>query len=826
MRWFFTLLIGLSAFFIAGCAAVFSVKGLGLLFAGSMVAVMTMAASLEAGKLVAAAFLYRHWRDLNNPLRLYLLLAVFVLMGITSLGIYGYLARAYQTTHTKVALLESRITSLDQQVTDVHQQIQAQRGRMGTTTTIDSKSLDARQQRIVEVDRQIENSLARLGQRRATAQTKLDHDLELQNQRTVRSAQIMEAGIEAEQASIAQLSERIAALDRAVDAYTAEGVAGLFKADHVKMGQELRQEQRAQREVIGHEIKTHQAAIRQHRATHAAKTQAINDKTEALRSSFDTAFTALDNEEQILRKQHSDEIVAANLQMKELRAVGTSSVSDRQKRIDALYQQVRSHEGQATDLRERIAATDVGTYRFVARAMGLPVDHVVRWLILVIVLVFDPLAVALTIGFNVALMNSGRQRRPVARGADAAGADRTDVRANTGLRIRPWATALAMLLLIAALGAGGYSVTRYVQDTGGRAYARMIPADCFAVVTLHPYELQAASTIDAAIPLGDLLPTEIVARLKQLAVDGFALDRPTYLFAKYPQDPAPAEQDHPVLLIGLVAPVDDPARAEAGLATFAESVAGVLWPRPAANVSHSRTMVDYGTGRYLDPEGGFFSYALADHVAVIMLEIEGDPESPLVEHEIRRCLVERTDTSASGESNATLPNGATAAKGAISVWFDGQHCFERMPKNAAARNRHEMLRRYLDFEAVISIHPIDANTLRVVGDYRYRAKRFDPQLRKAPDAIATLAELGPAPDAQTAGLLMDRCADTLEFDSMITRLRQRLGALSTGTPSPQIVVDKFIDSETNARFELIVVYDARVDSPLAASAASLEDALR
>ena len=51
MRWFFTLLIGLSAFFIAGCAAVFSVKGLGLLFAGSMVAVMTMAFDVWHSKL-------------------------------------------------------------------------------------------------------------------------------------------------------------------------------------------------------------------------------------------------------------------------------------------------------------------------------------------------------------------------------------------------------------------------------------------------------------------------------------------------------------------------------------------------------------------------------------------------------------------------------------------------------------------------------------------------------------------------------------------------------------------------------------------------------
>ena len=46
----FSSLLGFSALFIAGCAAFYSVFGLSKLFAGSAVAVIFMASSLELGK--------------------------------------------------------------------------------------------------------------------------------------------------------------------------------------------------------------------------------------------------------------------------------------------------------------------------------------------------------------------------------------------------------------------------------------------------------------------------------------------------------------------------------------------------------------------------------------------------------------------------------------------------------------------------------------------------------------------------------------------------------------------------------------------------------
>ena len=56
----FNKLVGFSALSIAGSAAFFSVFGLSKLFAGAALSVIIMAGSLEFGKLVTAAFLYRY----------------------------------------------------------------------------------------------------------------------------------------------------------------------------------------------------------------------------------------------------------------------------------------------------------------------------------------------------------------------------------------------------------------------------------------------------------------------------------------------------------------------------------------------------------------------------------------------------------------------------------------------------------------------------------------------------------------------------------------------------------------------------------------------
>ena len=95
---FRTLLLGLSALFVAFNAAFFSVSGLSKLFAGAALSVIVMASSLEFAKLITAGYLYNYWEKINNAFRIYLSIGVIILVLITSLGIYGFLTAAFQDT--------------------------------------------------------------------------------------------------------------------------------------------------------------------------------------------------------------------------------------------------------------------------------------------------------------------------------------------------------------------------------------------------------------------------------------------------------------------------------------------------------------------------------------------------------------------------------------------------------------------------------------------------------------------------------------------------------------------------------------------------------
>jgi len=110
----FPLLIALSALAVSGSAAFYSVFGLSKLFAGAATQVIIMAGSLEFAKLVVASLLYQYWDTINKILKGYLMVACFVLMVITSGGIYGFLSGAYQSTATQSELLDKSLLILEQ----------------------------------------------------------------------------------------------------------------------------------------------------------------------------------------------------------------------------------------------------------------------------------------------------------------------------------------------------------------------------------------------------------------------------------------------------------------------------------------------------------------------------------------------------------------------------------------------------------------------------------------------------------------------------------------------------------------------------------------
>ena len=109
----FPYIIALSALAVSASAGFYSVSGLMKLFAGAAFAVGIMAGSLEVSKLVIASLLYQYWDSLNKILRTYLTIAAFVLILITSAGIYGFLSSAYQETANKDQMTTQQIAALE-----------------------------------------------------------------------------------------------------------------------------------------------------------------------------------------------------------------------------------------------------------------------------------------------------------------------------------------------------------------------------------------------------------------------------------------------------------------------------------------------------------------------------------------------------------------------------------------------------------------------------------------------------------------------------------------------------------------------------------------
>jgi len=119
----FPFLIALSALSVSASAAFYSVSGLSKLFAGAAFAVIIMAASLEIAKLVIASLLYQYRKKLPRLLKYYLSVACFVLILITSMGIYGFLSAAYQETAALAGNIDAQIALIETKRDNVRDQL-------------------------------------------------------------------------------------------------------------------------------------------------------------------------------------------------------------------------------------------------------------------------------------------------------------------------------------------------------------------------------------------------------------------------------------------------------------------------------------------------------------------------------------------------------------------------------------------------------------------------------------------------------------------------------------------------------------------------------
>ena len=151
---FFGLLTLLVALAISTVAAYYSIVGLMAIFAGATTAIAIMGVVLEIGKLVCASWTFQNWKTSPFTIRSYFIVAVVVLMLITSLGIFGFLSRAHITQSSPTALLVERIERINLKVNQRQTQVSRYQGRLDT--------LDQALQRYIELGA-ISKGLSKIG---------------------------------------------------------------------------------------------------------------------------------------------------------------------------------------------------------------------------------------------------------------------------------------------------------------------------------------------------------------------------------------------------------------------------------------------------------------------------------------------------------------------------------------------------------------------------------------------------------------------------------------------------------------------------------------
>ena len=119
-----------SGLFISAVAIYYSVSGLTAIFAASVIPIIIMGTSLEVGKLVASVWLKQYWNEAPRLLRSYLLVAVAILMLITSMGIFGYLSKAHTDQSLVSGDVQSKIAVYDEKIKTERENIDASRKQL------------------------------------------------------------------------------------------------------------------------------------------------------------------------------------------------------------------------------------------------------------------------------------------------------------------------------------------------------------------------------------------------------------------------------------------------------------------------------------------------------------------------------------------------------------------------------------------------------------------------------------------------------------------------------------------------------------------------
>lgn len=370
----------ITALAISAVAIYYSVAGLVAIFAAAAIPIVIMGSTLEVAKLVTAVWLHKYWDRAAWWLKTYLAMSVIVLMFITSMGIFGFLSKAHieqtsasQESVAQVQRLETEIVRQDEIQKRAEDRIrQLETGNTGTNATVQGQ-IDREQERI---DRAYERIQPAIQEQTAVIQSQgkifRDELARLDEKLALLQGYIDQGGRE----NIQRAQQMVGA--------RADGAFGPNTAQAFRDWQTARQQERAE------------FLTKIEQATNNPQARAARNEILRLRRAAELEITESNKLISRLRAQLGQNIdkvaVEAEItdqQTKLKTAVDEIDVLSKQKyELQAEYRKLEAEVGPIKYIAEFIYGNDADKNML---------EEAVRWVIIIIIFVFDPLAVLLLI---------------------------------------------------------------------------------------------------------------------------------------------------------------------------------------------------------------------------------------------------------------------------------------------------------------------------------------------------------------------------------------------------------------------------------------------
>ena len=389
----FSIITFIVAITIAIIAGWFSIAGLMAIFSASAVAVAIMAGALEIGKLVSASWVYRNWNRAPFLLKAYLTAATVVLMFITSMGIFGFLSRAHLE---QSAMGEQNVARIERIETDINR----------SELTITRLEND-----IASLDTEVASGTSNIQAQIDAEQVRMDNAYARIQPAIGEQNAIIEREQSGSQDEIDTYLNRISEIDQ-----TLREIQDYVANDDIRSLQAL-----VGVRVDGRYGSGTAEKVDAYRNARTSEKERLASQITSLRESVDQTVIDVAREEiKRLRDIAEREVQTSQSTIERLRLqLQQSAEVDNATGIDELRVEVSSirdeieimlDEKFVIETEVRKLEAEVGPIKYIAELVygntdRSTIDDAVRWLIIVFIFVFDPLAVLLLIAANYSFVH-------------------------------------------------------------------------------------------------------------------------------------------------------------------------------------------------------------------------------------------------------------------------------------------------------------------------------------------------------------------------------------------------------------------------------------